>query len=624
MVITMKFLFKVSILIIIIFSFVTLSLTYIITTPKLNKTNYIEIYDNNNNLIYTELYGYESNYIHLDSLNSYTYNAFIAIEDEDFYKHNGFNISRNIQALLKNFFSLSIKEGASTITQQYARNTLLSTEKTLSRKIKEAFYTIQIERKYSKKKILEGYLNSLYFGHGLTGIDAASNYYFGKTANNLTVAESAMLAAICNAPSIYSPKINITNANNRKSLVLYKMLIQNYITKAQYQTALKEKINYNFNKIDNSNFYYYKNAVIDELKKLNIYNKKNLQKGIKVYTNIDYELNNKINSLLEKYTPLNKDIQTSIVIMEPQTSKVIYISGGFNYNESFYNRAINSSRQIGSTIKPLLYSLALNNGFSPTTLLKSEETNFNIDNIGTYSPKNANNKYANSEIDMIQAIALSDNIYALKTLLLLGSENLVNLLKLFDIQNVEALPSIALGTVSMSLLELTAIYNTFASLGKYYKPSFISKVSDINNKTLHINKSHGKQILNTSNTLILNQMLTSTFDSSLTSYATPTMVNYKTNHIYAAKSGTTNSDSYVMAYNPNYTIGIWVGSDSNNKLPNYTLPKQLFKEINNILEEKKDSSWYKTNYQTIAKRYNPNTHSFDTNGNLYYFNKDRL
>ena len=263
MVTIMKKLFKISISIILILCFITLSLTYIITSPNLNKANYIEIYDTNNNLIYTELYGYQSNYIHLDTLNSYTYNAFVAIEDEDFYKHNGFNISRNIQAFLKNLFSLSIKEGASTITQQYARNTLLNTKKTLSRKIKEAFYTIQIERKYSKKKILEGYLNSLYFGHGLTGIDAASNYYFAKKPSELTLAESAMLAAICNAPSIYSPKINITNANKRKALVLYKMLIQNYITKEQYQTALKEEIIYNFNKNTIDKFYYYKDAVIN-------------------------------------------------------------------------------------------------------------------------------------------------------------------------------------------------------------------------------------------------------------------------------------------------------------------------------------------------------------------------
>ena len=615
----MKKRLKITISIIVISTFFLTSLTYLIPAPKLNKANYLEIYDKENNLIYSELYNNESNYIQIENLNDYTYNAFVAIEDKNFYKHKGFDLLRNIQAFFINLFSFSIKQGASTISQQYARNTLLSTEKTLSRKIKEAFYTIQIERKYTKQEILEGYLNSLYFGHGLTGIDNASYYYFAKSPYELTTAESAMIAGICNAPSIYSPKINIDNAIKRQRLVLYQMLIQNYITQKEYQQALKEELKYNFEKHSLTNFNYYKDTIINELEKLNIYSKNNLQKGLKIYTNIDTNITNEINNLLQKYKPLNKDIQTSVVIMEPFTNKVVYLSGGFDYSESSYNRAIYSSRQIGSTIKPLLYSLALANGFSPNTLLTSEETTFNIEGIGFYSPKNPNGKYANDKIDMIQALALSDNIYALKTLLLLGSSNLTNLLSLFGINNVDALPSIALGTVNSSLLKLTSIYNTFASLGDYYEPSFINKVTDYNDNILYHNSNASKSILHESNTLILNQMLTSTFDSSLSSYLNATMANYKPYNIYAAKSGTTNSDAYVMAYNPNYTIGIWVGTDSNKQLTNYTLSKQLFKDISSILESKKDPSWYNTNYHTTALRYNPNTHLFDNSGKIYYF-----
>lgn len=613
----MKKIFKFTCTFLIIFSFFAITLTYLIPTPILNKTNYIEIYDKDNNLIYSQLYENESNYIELETLNDYTYNSFVAIEDRNFYKHNGFDIKRNIKSLFVNLFSLSIKEGASTISQQYARNTLLTNKRTLSRKIKEAFYTIQIERKYSKHKILEGYLNSLYFGHGLTGIDAASKYYFSKSPNELTIAESALLAGVCNAPSIYD---NIEKAKIRQRLVLYEMFTQNYINDEEYQEALKEEVSYNITKEEDSNFNYYKDTIISELTNKNIYTQKNLQKGLKIYTNIDYSLTNEINTILKKYKPLDEDIQVSIVIMEPFTNKVLYLTGGFDYNTSSYNRAINSNRQIGSTIKPLLYSLALANGFSPDTLLTSEETTFNIKDIGEYSPKNPNNKYANGEIDMIQAIALSDNIYALKTLLLLGSENLAKLLSFFDIDEVP-LPSIALGTTSTSLLKLTSIYNTFASLGTYYKPSFITKVTDFNDNILYTSSSSKKELLEESNTLILNQMLTSTFDSSLSSYLTPTMVNYKPNSIYAAKSGTTNSDSYVLSYNPNYTIGIWIGTDSNEKLTNYTLSKQLFKEISSILETKKDPSWYNTNFATKALRYNPNTHNFENSGKLYYFKK---
>lgn len=607
---------------IILIAFFISSLTYLIPSPKLQKTNYIEIYDNQNNLIYSELYKNQSSYININNLNDYTYNAFVSIEDKNFYKHRGFDIFRNIQSFFINLFSFSIKQGASTISQQYARNTLLSTEKTLSRKIKEAFYTIQIERKYSKDKILEGYLNSLYFGHGLTGIDNASYYYFNKSPYNLTIAESAMLAGLCNAPAIYSPKINPQKSISRQKLVLYQMLIQDYITPEEYQTALNEKLVLHLKKQPITNLNYYKDAVINQLNSLKLYTKENLQKGMKIYTNINYSITNEINELLIKYKPLNEDIQSSIVIMEPFTNKVLYLSGGFDYSSSSYNRATNSSRQIGSTIKPLIYSLALSNGFNPNTLLTSEETTFKIENKGTYSPKNPNNKYANDKIDMIQAISLSDNIYALKTLLLLGSENLVRLLNMFGIYNIEALPSLALGTINTSLLKLTSIYNTFASLGQYYEPSFIDEVRDLNDNILYKSPSSSNTILNETNTLILNQMLTSTFDSSLSSYLSATLSNYKPHNIYAAKSGTTNSDSYVIAYNPNFTIGIWAGTDSNVSLTNYTLSKQLFKEISIILEKEKEPSWYNTNYHTEALRYNPTTHTFDNSGNLYYFKEN--
>lgn len=617
----MKKVIKRSIIVIILISLFISSLTFLIPSPSLDKTNYIEFYDSEGNKIYNELYKYESEYIDIDTLNDYTYNAFVAIEDKNFYKHNGFDIKRNIQAFFINLFSFSIKQGASTITQQYARNTLLTNKRTLSRKIKEAFYTIQIERKYSKKKILEGYLNSLYFGHGLTGIQSASKYYFNKNATDLSVAESAILASVCNAPAIYSPQINLEKSNNRKKLVLYQMFTQNYLTKEEYQNALKENITYNFNKNQPNNFHYYKDAVINELKKLNLYTDKNLQKGLKVYINIDFTLTNQINELIKTYASINKDTQIGIVIMEPFSNKIVYINGGFDYNNSTFNRAINSSRQIGSTIKPLLYYLALTNGFSPTTLLTSEETVFNIENIGLYAPKNPNNKYANDKIDMIQAIALSDNIYALKTLLLIGSENLVKLLNLFKIKETDALPSIALGTTSTSLLKLTSIYNTFASLGNFYEPKFIFKITDQKDNILYKDSTKHAQILDETNTLILNQMMTSTFDSTLSTYTNATMSNYKPYNIYAAKSGTTTSNSYVIAFNPNYTIGIWVGTDSNKQLTNYSLPKYLFKEISKILENKKEPCWYNTNYQTKALRYNPNSHTFDNTGSLYYFKK---
>jgi membrane peptidoglycan carboxypeptidase len=237
-------------------------------SKKLNyempKNHTITFLDKNDNYFFEINNANKQSYITIENIDEDIINAIISIEDKNFYKHSGFDILRNIKAFFTNLFSFSIKQGASTISQQYARNTLLSTEKTLSRKIKEAFYTIQIERKYTKSQILEGYLNSLYLGHGLTGIDSASYYYFNKSAYDLTIAESAMLAGICNAPSIFSPKINLNNAIERQKLVLYRMLSEDYITQQEYQKALKEELTYSFEKQESSNLNYYKDSIINE------------------------------------------------------------------------------------------------------------------------------------------------------------------------------------------------------------------------------------------------------------------------------------------------------------------------------------------------------------------------
>ncbi|HHU59948.1 TPA: penicillin-binding protein, partial [bacterium] len=372
---------------VLIFAFVV-GIVGSLPTPVITKSNNLRIYDRSNNLIYEEVYGVKSKYIELEKLPSYVPASFIAIEDKNFYSHKGFDFKRIIKSFFINLTSFKIKEGASPISQQYARNTMLSNERTLLRKIKEAYYTFKIESKYSKQEILEGYLNSLYFGHGITGIEGASNFYFNKSAEHLTLSEATVLAAVCNAPAVYSPSINPKNTKVRQNKVLRKMYDLDFISEKQYYDAVLDSNEYYLEKDNPDNFYYYRDAVIQELVSLNLYENKAKLKGLKVITNINIDLNSKINEIIGKHKPTDEDIQVSVVVMEPFSNKVLSLNGGFDYNLSSFNRALSSKRSVASTIKPLLYYLALINNFNPTTKLTSEKTNFYIKDFGSYSPSN--------------------------------------------------------------------------------------------------------------------------------------------------------------------------------------------------------------------------------------------
>ena len=350
---------------------------------------------------------------------------------------------------------------------------------------------------------------------------------------------------------------------------------------------------------------------------MGIYTKENLVKGLEIQTSFDYHISSKIYEILQYYK--NEKNQVSVVVMEPNTGNVLSLFGGWDYEESSYNRATSSYRQIASTIKPLIYYLALNSGFTPTTKLMSKPTTFFIKDYGEYSPSNNNDIYPNDEITMIQALGVSDNIYAVKTSLILGLENIANILKSFGINNVDIVPSLALGSVSTTPLNLATIYNTFASEGHYNSPSFIKEVRDSYGNILYKQKSNGYQKLNKDETIILNQLLRAPFDSKIKSYTSPTMLNYQTSTLYAAKTGTSDSDSWTIGYNPNYTILVWVGTDDNSFLANASLSRKIFQEIAESIST--NNIWYETTKNIQIKRVNPISGNYSLSGSLYYFAK---
>ena len=330
-----------------------------------------------------------------------------------------------------------------------------------------------------------------------------------------------------------------------------------------------------------------------------------------------------LSNAVTKHVDLSSELEVAGIITQPFTGNVMAMVGGKDYTISQYNRAIYSSRQVASTIKPLLYYCALQQGFTPSTQFTSQKTTFRVSDDEEYAPPNYGNVYANGKISMINAISLSDNIYAVKTQLFLGVDTLHNALLDFNIRQSSPNPSEALGTVNMSLLELSRIYNTFASEGLYVKPALISHITS-GNDVVYKREVQPKRLLQRDETLILNQMMTSTFDIRNKSYTFPSMYGHEPDITVAAKSGTSDWDSLVMGFNPEYTVGIWSGFDDNRELEKqyYTISKDIFKDTFNGLYKKRKGVWYQPSDGIQEKRVNPITGTEDSEGSVYWFKKE--
>lgn len=616
------------ILILIIFITIIVNMSfyvYAFITPKfeLNSQRNIIFLDKNNNDIFTNI---DSDYIKLDDINNNVKNAIISIEDKNFYKHKGFDYLRIVKAMFVNVKSGKIKQGASTISQQYIKNLFLTFDKTWKRKLKEAYLTVELETHYSKDEILEGYLNTIDFGSGCYGIKEASKYYFNKKPSDLSIEEATLLVGIPKSPNYYNPITNYDNAKKRQKEVLNSMYKNKLISKQDINNIYNKKVKL-YGKRDNielTSIYYYKDAVLNELSSI-----KNLPdnlldiKNIKIYTNLDVDvqklLENNINTEM-----VDTSMQTAAIVIEPKNGKIIALSGGKNYNLSQFNRATSSKRQVGSTIKPILYYSALENGFTPATTFLSEKTTFNLGNT-TYSPKNANNIYANKNISMLSAIAYSDNIYAMKTHLFLGTDNLTNIMKRLHVETeVKENASSALGTTEINIIDYSNAYITLANEGKYNKPHLIEKITDNNGNIIYEYKYKEEYILNKKYVYILNNLLTSTYDYNLISYATPTLISISNllDGKYAIKSGSTNTDYWTVGYNKDYLMLVWAGNDDNQKVKSNEskITKRIWANtINNI--ENNSHEWYDMPNGIVAETIDPISGQNKKDGYICYFEK---
>ncbi len=603
---------------------------YAYFSPKLELTNIgqMYIYDQDDTLVYQG--SGSSEWTNLDDISDYLINAVISVEDKNFYQHQGFDYLRIAKAMFLNIKNKAIVQGASTISQQYIKNMYLDFDKTWSRKIEEAFLTLELEVHYDKNEILEGYLNTINFGAGNYGVMNASQYYFNKDAKDLTLEEALILAGIPKNPSNYNPVTHYDDCINRAKIVALAMYNNNFIDEETYHSLFNDKIEI-YGKRDQNNLQmlmYYQDAVLKELETLKGIPTSLLDSGsLKIYTNLNLEAQENLEHNILN-TIQDENLQVAGVLIDPDTGAIQALTGGKNYIESQFNRAISSKRQVGSTMKPFLYYAALENGMTSSSTFYSEKTNFVFSNNKIYSPSNYNDIYANKNITMAAALAYSDNIYAVKTHLFLGEETLVDTAKKAGIQGeLTANPSLALGTSELNMMDFAQGYTTLSNGGYQTDNFLIRKVEDLDGNVLYEHKNKKKLVLNNNYVYILNELLTNTSNIKFQNYNTPTALSIanKMTKKYALKTGTTNTDYWTVGYNKDALLMLWLGYDDSLEITSDASKwaKNIWVNTMESYLSDKENNWYETPPNVIGVLEDPITGEIATNNNaaIFYYVK---
>ncbi|NGP44702.1 penicillin-binding protein [Bacillaceae bacterium SIJ1] len=551
---------------------ILLATVYVQEPPPLTVPQTAKVYDAEGELIAERSTpGVTRYWISVEDMSQHIIDATLAAEDADFFTHNGFDYSRIAAATIANLKSFDKVQGASTLTQQYARNLFGDLTKTWSRKIREAYVTLQLEMHYSKEDILEGYLNTIYFGHGVYGVEAAAQYFFNTSASDLTIAEAALLAGIPKGPGLYSPEIHFDNAKDRQGYVLKQMVKSRKISKEDAEQAKAATIALANHPNEPLRAPYYQQAVFQALQEKAGLTERQIQTGgLRIFTTLQPHVQASAEQAVSRHVHGQSSIQAAVVVMEPKTGKVRALVGGRDFEESAFNRATQAKRAPGSTFKPLLYYTALANGFTPATTLVSEPTTFRYDDgREVYKPDNYNGYYANAPITMAQALALSDNIFAVKTNLFLGEQRLIETAKTLGIDSaLQPVPSLALGTSPVSLMEMTEAYTAFANQGVKAEPLFIERVENYRGEVLYEAKPELTQALDRDLAFLTAHMMTGMFDQELNGYTTVTGQDLvsELHRPYAGKSGTTNTDTWMIGFTPQLVSTVWLGYDQGQTL----------------------------------------------------------
>lgn len=544
------------------------------STKIYDRTGEILLYDVHENIRRTVVEG--------DDMSEHIRNATIAIEDEAFYSHPGIDFSAIVRAVLTNIKNGDILggQGGSTITQQVIKNSLLTNEKKISRKVKEWILAIKLEGVYEKDEILTLYLNEIPYGGNIYGIEEAAQAFFGKTAADLEIAESAYLAALPQAPTFFSPYgSNVEALEERKNTVLLRMYQNGFINEDDYTKALEEEVAFagaDERGLKAGHFVMYIREYLEET-----YGEEAVrEEGLKVITTLDYELQQEIEDMVYDYIMDNQgqfDMENaSVVVTDPNTGQIIVMVGSRKYSDEEIDGAVNVAtrpRQPGSTFKPFVYATAFKKGFTPDTIIFDLRTQFstNCEPFETteredpcFSPENYDFAYS-GPVTMRTALAASKNVPAVKTMYLAGQRDSIRTARDMGITTLDPVAdanlSLVLGSGEVKLLEMTNAYGVFANGGVYHEPVGILEILDKNGETLEEFEESGERVLPKENALQITEILA---DRGLRvgTFGAGTALDIPDPNI-AVKTGTTNNyvDVWTIGYNTNMSLGIWGGNN---------------------------------------------------------------
>ena len=512
------------------------------------------VYDRNNRVI-TELFIENRKPMKLHEFSKWIIMSILAAEDSEFYTHAGIRPL----AILRSIMTGEKGQGASTITQQLARNLFLTSEKSLERKAKEAILTLRLEKLYTKDKLIETYLNAIYFGHGAWGIDAAAHSYFNKSASQLTLGESSILAGLVAAPEKYSPIRHMDLAKIRQNYVLNRLVRLGWVTDEEAQAAANEKLIFNerteenkltFNKAP----YFVSHLLFKEL--IPKYGSDRVYKsGMRIYTTLDLDLQ----AAAEKSMQLLKS-EGGLVALAPENGAVLALVGGKNFDGTKFNRVTQAYRQTGSTFKPVVYATAVEAGYRPVDHILDKPITLRVPNSTEpeWSPHNSNNSYAGEET-LLNALSHSHNTPAVRLTYMLGPNKVVDTARRMGITSPHLAPilSVGLGTTSVTPLELAVVYAVFGNGGKRVTPYFIREIRSREGKLIYSATPESETALSPETTLIVRSMLYEVVRAGTGSNAK--IPGYE---VYG-KTGTTNdyTDAWFAGGVPGLVTVVYAGND---------------------------------------------------------------
>ncbi|MFH1822800.1 MAG: penicillin-binding protein [Patescibacteria group bacterium] len=534
-----------------------------------------KIYDRTGETILYEIHGDEKRtLVKLEDIPDYVKQATIAVEDKNFYKHGGFSFWAMFRTTITNILR-GQKAGGSTLTQQFIKNAVLTPEKTYTRKIKELILAYQVEKKFTKDEILQMYLNEIPYGSTAYGVEAASQRYFGKTVNDINLAEAAILAALPQAPSRYSPYGSYVDVLiQRQHFILDLMVEQGYTTEAKAEAA--KQYNLDFKKQEENiiapHFVMYVKEILSEK-----YGEKMIeQEGLKIYTTLDlYKQEIAEEVITEQAEKNEKNYQATnaaLISLDPKNGQILAMVGSRDYFNDDIDGQVNvttSLRQPGSSLKPLIYTAAFIKGYTPNTILYDVVTDFSTDPAKPYEPHNYDNE-ERGPVTIRKALAGSLNIPAVKAIYLAGIDNVLDLARdlaytSFTERDRFGL-SLVLGGGEVKLIEHTNAYSAFAREGTMHPLTAILKIEDKNGKVIEEYEEKEKKVLDPKIARLINSILS---DNDARSYVFGEN-NWLTlgGRPVAAKTGTTNDyrDAWTIGYTPSIVTGVWVGNNDNSEM----------------------------------------------------------